>query len=135
MVQNAKYSEVTQDVSPVYVIPFRQDTTLGAITFYVRSALPTAQLLRMIPATMKKLDPNIPGEDLKTMRQQVRDNTALDRLISVLSAAFAALATVLAAADAGAALRMRRADVRRQMSDVSDGTSATVDLLVVRGVR
>ncbi len=36
-------------------------------------------------------------EDLKTLEQQVLDNVVLDRLISMLSAAFAVLATLLAA--------------------------------------
>ncbi len=36
-------------------------------------------------------------ENLKTLPQQARENVALDRLIGVLSAAFAGLATLLAA--------------------------------------
>ena len=44
-----------------------------------------------------KLDQNLPVEHLSTMRQQVRENVFLDRFISVLSAAFACLATLLAA--------------------------------------
>ncbi|NOT09758.1 MAG: FtsX-like permease family protein, partial [Gemmatimonadales bacterium] len=43
------------------------------------------------------LDPNLPVDNLKTLPQQVRENVFLDRMISMLSAAFAALATLLAA--------------------------------------
>jgi ABC-type antimicrobial peptide transport system permease subunit len=43
------------------------------------------------------VDPNLPVEDLRTMRQQVRDNVFLDRMISTMSAGFAVLATLLAA--------------------------------------
>lgn len=39
----------------------------------------------------------MPVEDLKTMPQQIRENVFLDRMISILSAAFAILATLLAA--------------------------------------
>ena len=46
---------------------------------------------------MARLDPNLPLENLRTMPQQVRENVFLDRFISVLSAAFAVLATLLAA--------------------------------------
>src|SRR5213082_264760 len=46
---------------------------------------------------MKRIDPNLPVEDLKTLPQQVRDNVSIDRMISVLSASFALLATLLAA--------------------------------------
>ena len=46
---------------------------------------------------MARLDPNLPLEDVKTMPQQVPENVFLDRMISMLSAAFALLATLLAA--------------------------------------
>jgi len=44
-----------------------------------------------------RLDPNLPLENLRTVIEQVRQNVFMDRFISVLSAAFAALATLLAA--------------------------------------
>ena len=46
---------------------------------------------------VKGLDPNLPIDDLKTMERQIEENVFLDRMISVLSTAFAALATLLAA--------------------------------------
>jgi ABC-type antimicrobial peptide transport system permease subunit len=46
---------------------------------------------------MKKIDPNLPIEDLKSLPQQVRENVFLDRMIGTLSASFATLATLLAA--------------------------------------
>ncbi len=54
-------------------------------------------LLRTVPALLAGLDPNLPVVDLETLPQQVRENVFLDRMISVLSAAFAGLATLLAA--------------------------------------
>ena len=97
LAKNAKYSEVKAQIPPVFVLPYRQAGRLGSNNFYLRSALPPAQLLKAIPATMKKLDPNLPIEDLKTLPQQVRENVFLDRMIGTLSASFAVLATVLAA--------------------------------------
>jgi ABC-type antimicrobial peptide transport system permease subunit len=46
---------------------------------------------------MSHIDPNLPLEELKTMPQQVKENVFLDRMISMLTVAFAALATLLAA--------------------------------------
>jgi len=63
----------------------------------VRTSLPPELLLRTIPAVLKRIDPMLPVGNLKTMPQQVRENVFLDRMISILSAAFAVLATVLAA--------------------------------------
>jgi ABC-type antimicrobial peptide transport system permease subunit len=65
------------------------------MSFYVRTATPQ-QVIRAIPGVIAKLDKDLPVEDLKTLPQQVRENVFLDRMISTLSAAFAALATLLA---------------------------------------
>ncbi len=97
LVKDAKYSDVKDAVPPVFFIPWRQDTTRGALTFYVRSAAAPEQALRAIPGVIKKLDPSLPVEDLKTLAQQVKENVFLDRMISTLSSAFAVLATLLAA--------------------------------------
>jgi predicted permease len=97
VVQNAKYSDVKDQVPPLFFRPYLQSERVGAMTFYVRTSGDPAQLLRAIPSVVARLDPNLPVEDLKTMPQQVRENVFLDRMVSTLSAAFALLATVLAA--------------------------------------
>lgn len=99
LVRDAKYSQVKDEIPPQFFSPTHQDTTAGFLSFYVRSARAggTEQLLRSIPDVIKRLDPNLPVEDLKTVTQQVKENVFLDRMISTLSAAFALLATLLAA--------------------------------------
>jgi predicted permease len=97
LAKDAKYSEVKDKIPPVFVVPYRQMGRVGTNTYYVRSALPAEQLIPAIRAAMRKVDPNLPLEELKTMPQQVRDNIFLDRMISLLTVAFAALATLLAA--------------------------------------
>jgi len=96
LVQDAKYSEVKGEVPPLFFRPWRQDPRVGSMYFYVKTSLPPEQLLRTIPATLKQIDPGLPVEDLKTMPRQIRENIFLDRMISILSAAFAVLATLLA---------------------------------------
>ena len=66
------------------------------MNFYVRTSLPPAQILKSIPAVIKQIDATLPIENIKTMPQQIRENIFLDRMISILSAAFAVLATLLA---------------------------------------
>jgi predicted permease len=97
LVRDAKYSEVKDEPPPMFVTPYRQDNKVGFSSFYVRTTLDEQQLLPTIPAVIKRLDPNLPVDDLKTMTVQVNENLFLDRMISTLSAAFAALATLLAA--------------------------------------
>ena len=97
LVKDAKYSEVKQEIPPLYFTPYRQNEGIGSMTFYARTSADPGQVLRAVPALIAGLDPNLPVEGLKTLDQQVRDNIVLDRVIGLLSAAFAVLATVLAA--------------------------------------
>jgi predicted permease len=97
LVKDAKYSQVKDQIPPVFVEPYRQAGRVGNLNFYLRAAGSPTQVLRAIPAAMKRVDPNLPVEGLKLVPQQVEDNVFLDRMITTLSAAFAALATLLAA--------------------------------------
>lgn len=98
VVPDTKYSDVKQEPPPLFFRPYRQaEKGVGSLTFYVRTAGDPGVLLRSLPGVMARLDPTLPVEDLKTMTQQVRENVFMDRMISTLAAAFAVLATLLAA--------------------------------------
>ncbi|MEQ1690437.1 MAG: ABC transporter permease [Gemmatimonas sp.] len=96
LARNAKYADVKDSVPPLFFRPWRQNASVGSMYFYVKTSTPPELFLRSIAATMKRIDPTLPVEDLKTMPQQIRENVFLDRMISILSAAFAVLATLLA---------------------------------------
>lgn len=97
LVQDAKYSEVTDEIPPQFFLPYRQSEQIGSVYFYARTALAPQELLQTVPRVISELDPSLPVEQLKTMPMQVRENTFMDRMISTLSSAFAVLATLLAA--------------------------------------
>jgi predicted permease len=96
VVPDVKYSQVKDTVPPVFYRPWRQDASVGSLNFYVRSSMPPERMLATMRETMKRIDPQLPVEELKTMPQQVKENVFLDRMISILSSAFALLATLLA---------------------------------------
>ncbi|MGH7446546.1 MAG: ABC transporter permease, partial [Longimicrobiales bacterium] len=97
VVKNAKYSDVKDDVPPVFFTPWRQSERVGFLTFYVRTGIDPRETMRSIPPLVARVDANLPIENLKTMPQQVRENVFMDRMIGTMSASFAALATLLAA--------------------------------------
>jgi predicted permease len=97
VVKDSKYSGVRQEDRPVYFLPYMQDTTVGSLSFYVRSSLPSASLMSQIRPIVSRIDRTLPVTGLETMPQQIRDNVYLDHMITTLSAGFAALATLLAA--------------------------------------
>ncbi len=96
VVQNAKYAQVKEVVPPMFFTPYRQDESIGNITFYVRSSGDSQQVLSAIPGVIEALDPNLPVESLITLEQQANDSVFLDRFLGTLSSAFALLATLLA---------------------------------------
>jgi predicted permease len=69
----------------------------GSATFYVRAGIDPDALLRMIPRVIASIDGTLPVSNVITMRRQAQENIFLDRLVTVLSTTFAALATLLAA--------------------------------------
>ena len=77
--------------------PTSRTTAVGSMTFYVRTSVDPSSFLVNIPKVVARLDPNLPVENLRTLEQQVQNNVFLDRLMTTLSAAFAVLATLLAA--------------------------------------
>ena len=97
LVKDAKYSSVKREIPPVYFAPYRQDKEVGEMTFYARTRLDDKALLQAIPRLVARLDPNLPVEGLRSMDQQIRQNIGVDRVITILSAAFAIVATLLAA--------------------------------------
>jgi putative ABC transport system permease protein len=97
VVPDANYGDVKGEAPPTFYAPYRQDSTAGALAFYVKTSTPSEGVLRAVPGVIARLDPTLSVSALKTLPQQVRDNVFLDRLIGTLSAGFAALATLLAA--------------------------------------
>jgi predicted permease len=97
LVRDTRYNGVKEAEPPIFFLPYRQDADIGAIFFYARVSGALEPILRAVPRVVARLDPNLPVVALKPMAQQVRDNVYLDRMIGTLSAAFAALATLLAA--------------------------------------
>ena len=94
---NVAYNNAKRAPQPVFYLPWMQQGVVGQMYFYARTRLPSDQLIAAVPRMMKRIDPTLPVQDLKTMPQQLRENVFLDRMISILSAAFALLATLLAA--------------------------------------
>jgi predicted permease len=97
VIRNAKYAQVKDRIPPVYYVPYRQDKELGDIQIYVRTESDPTQAAGAVSGVVRRADPNLPIESLKTFDRQIEENTFMDRMMSTLSALFAGLATLLAA--------------------------------------
>ena len=97
LARNAKYSSVKDEIPPLFFLPYQQNESIDAMTFYIRSPLDVGQLLATVPQVVAQLDPNLPVDNLRSMEAQIQESIFIDRIISVLSTGFAGLATLLAA--------------------------------------
>jgi ABC-type antimicrobial peptide transport system permease subunit len=66
------------------------------MTVYVRAALPAEQVAASSRERVGRLDANLPIYNVRAMQERVSDSLLVERLIATLSAAFGALATLLA---------------------------------------
>ena len=97
VVADAKHASVKGETPPVVYFPRRQMAgVFQSLWVYVRAAVDPDALRVMIPRVVAEIDPNVPIVVIETMRDRVHSNVYIDRLLSMLSAAFAALATLLA---------------------------------------
>jgi predicted permease len=96
VVADAAYSNVKDGTPPQYFQPRRQSEDPDSVSYYVGTGTDADTLMHAIPGIVSRVDPDLPVTSLITMQQQVRNNVYLDRLVAVLSAGFAGLATLLA---------------------------------------
>jgi len=97
IVQDAKYSNVKDPAPALFAVPYRQLDDLGSMYIYARTASDPRALLGAVPGLVAEVDGDVLVTEVASLDDTIKDSIVLDRLISTLSAAFAALATLLAA--------------------------------------
>jgi predicted permease len=97
LMADTAYSNAKQPFSPQIIVPRRQARATGVATFYVRTTRSPGDAFTTVRNVIAALDPNLPATGVRTVEQQVEENTSLDRLLATLAAALAIGATLLAA--------------------------------------
>ena len=98
VVKDGKYSDVREQKQRFVFCPYAQQYSAGngGMTFYVRTAQQPETLAPALRETVRTADSTLPVFDMKTMERQVEEDMFSDRIVSLLSAFFGALATTLA---------------------------------------
>jgi predicted permease len=115
VVANSKSVNVTEREGPFVYLPYLQDRHLGGLTFYVRAANDPALLASAIRSEVRRLDRELPVEDVKTLETQLGESLLTQRLTVLLSAAFGALAALLAAVGIYGVLSFSVAERRQEI--------------------
>jgi predicted permease len=96
VVRDAKYSSIRESPPRVFYTAARQRPGSLGVHFYLRTGAPPEALLRGVEKEVARAAPQLPIRDLKTMRQQLDEDLGGERMLSTLTGAFGALATLLA---------------------------------------
>jgi predicted permease len=75
LVQNAKYSDVKDATPPLFFAPYMQDDQLGDMNFYVRTGTDNGAAMAAIRQVLADMDANLPLQDMRTLNDQIKDNT------------------------------------------------------------
>ena len=96
VVKDAKYDDLhNEGVRQVY-FPFQQSGSLADMTVHVRTEAAPSLVMPALRAEMAQIDPNLALRDLTTMQDQLSRSLFGERILASLSAAFGAMATILA---------------------------------------
>jgi predicted permease len=97
VVKDIKADDLRKEPARTFYLPYTQAPDLSLLTFFVRTraeGVLTADAIRRI---VRAVDPAIPVFDVKSMETVADESLFVDRMVALLSAAFGALATLLAA--------------------------------------
>jgi predicted permease len=92
VVENALFAGPRSGVHRQVFLPYLESATPAAVTFYARGANPAE-----LRGAVSRLAPSLPVYNFKTLDAQLDETLATERLVALLAAAFALLATLLAA--------------------------------------
>ena len=97
VVKDHKETDLKEDTWPRTYWPMLQDRNLSHLAFYLRARGEPETLARGALDAVRDIDPALAVFGMKTVARQVEETHYIERLFARLSAAFAALATLLAA--------------------------------------
>jgi predicted permease len=97
VVRDGKAASLREETKRFVYTPYAQRNVLDSMTFYVRSGADADTLMARVPALVRRVDPELPATQMRTMRAQIAQSLFAERMVAALSAAFGLLATILAA--------------------------------------
>lgn len=97
VVENSLYEGPREGVHRQAFVSSGQNSFGGSVAFYVRTSAAPDTMFSALRQQIRNLDATMPIYQLKTVGKQLDETLSTERLIALLSTAFGALATLLAA--------------------------------------
>ncbi len=93
---DAMFDQLREAAPATVYLLYRQAKEESMLTYVVQSPLPAAAILPAIRSAVAEIDKDLPVRDVRTQQQQIDATISRERLFAMLTAAFGALALVLA---------------------------------------
>ena len=97
IVKDSHHSDAKEKPRPFVYIPYSQEKSVDALTYYVRTAGDPLALANSVRQVVAGLDNSMPIYGLRTFEDQIDLKLSGDKLVAVLALAFGSLAGLLAA--------------------------------------
>ena len=94
--RDAKHENLREPSMPTLFTPLRQSLVPNQLYLYLRTTAPPQQTFAAVRDAMKRIDPAIAVDSLRTMGDQIDETLSNERMIEMLAIAFGLLATLLA---------------------------------------
>lgn len=97
VVKDALYINMRENIRRHVYVPITQEPVLSGLTLHVKTAVEPQAVAEQLRAQLKAIDPHLPLYDIKTLGTEIDESLVQERLVTWLSVAFGALATLLTA--------------------------------------
>ncbi|MCI0489614.1 MAG: ABC transporter permease [Blastocatellia bacterium] len=97
VVKDSKHASVRDEAERFVYTPYTQRSSIGQMTFYVRTVQQPDGLAATLRKEVARHDQSLPVTALRTLSEQIDESLYSDRLLALLSTAFGLLAVLLAA--------------------------------------
>ncbi len=96
VVGDVRHVALEQGSGSEMYLPIRQSNDYASVDLVVRTTLPPAGLAAAVRAALKPIEPNLPGNEFRTLQQLVDKSVSPRRFVVLLLAGFAGFALILA---------------------------------------
>jgi predicted permease len=96
VVGDVRHLALEQGAGLEIYLPMRQCRDISSVDLVVRTALPSGELASAVRAALKPIEPNLPGNDFRTLQTLVDKAVSPRRFVVLLLGGFAAFALILA---------------------------------------
>jgi predicted permease len=94
--RDAKHRDLRKPPVATLFTPLRQATFAGQLYLYLRTAMSPEQTFATVRQAMKRIDPGLAVNEMRTMDDQIDTTLSNERMIELLAISFGLLATILA---------------------------------------